>query len=943
MKKFIVAKGIKVHNLKNIDIKIPLNKLTVITGVSGSGKSSLAFNTLYAEGQRRYVESFSSYARQFLERIDKPDVDHIEGIQAAIAIEQKNPVKNRRSTVGTATEIHDYFRLLFAKIGKTFCNECGSIVKKDSVSNILSDISTLEIGTKALIVFPVEIEKDIDIENHIARLKERGIVRILAFNEIVDISDQLDSIKLRKKKRVKLIFGIVDRVKIKDNIDERLTDAIETAYTLGYGRVSIAFPKNNPCKKEGTAACWEVKWKYSNRFMCNKCDIEYPEPEPQLFSFNNPLGACKTCQGFGNIIEVDMDLVIPDKTKSINEGTIAPWNTPKFLPFKEELIESASKHNIPINIPYNKLNDEQLNLIMNGTKDFYGITEFFKKLDRKKYKMHVRVFLSKYRGYNRCPSCSGVRLNKSALDIKINNYNIADICAMNIENSSDFFKGLKLSKYEKNVANMILNEIDKRLEYMVHVGLGYLTLDRLTRSLSGGEAQRVNITTSLGSSLVNTLYILDEPSIGLHSRDTDRLIWTLKKLRDIGNTVIVVEHDKAIISAADNILDIGPDAGEHGGEVVYQGCVNHVLFNKDTQAKSRSLTIKYLSGINNINFPANRRKPSKKQITIQGATQNNLKCVDVSFPLNTFVCVTGVSGSGKSTLIKDTLYGAVKSKINTHTGNVGKHKSITGTKFIKDIILADQSPIGKTPRSNPITYVKVFDEIRKLFASTKSAKALNKKAGHFSFNIPGGRCDNCDGGGQEKIEMQFLADIYVTCEYCQGKRFRNEILEIKYKDKNIHEVLCMTVDKASIFFKDSSKISIGLQYLQETGLGYLRLGQSATTLSGGEAQRLKLATFMAKSTIDGTLFIFDEPTTGLHFHDIQKLLNCFNKLVDLGHSLLVIEHNIDVIKCSDYVIDLGPEGGDNGGEIIGYGTPEEIARIGNSYTGKYLRKGLNQS
>jgi len=938
MKKFIIAKGINVHNLKNIDIKIPLNKLTVITGVSGSGKSSLAFNTLYAEGQRRYVESFSSYARQFLERIDKPNVDHIEGIQAAIAIEQKNPVKNRRSTVGTATEIHDYFRLLFAKIGNTFCKECGGIVKKNSVSDILSDISTLEIDTKALIVFPVEIKQNIDIENCIAMLKERGIVRILALGDIVDISDQLASAKLTNKKRLKHIFGIVDRVKIKDNIEERLTDAIETAYTLGFGRMSIAFP----CDKSNTSASWQIKWKYSNNFMCNACEIEYPEPEPLLFSFNNPLGACKTCQGFGNIIEVDMDLVIPDKTKSIKEGAIAPWNTPKFLPFKEELIESTPKHKIPIDIPYNDLNDEQLGLIMNGTKDFYGITEFFKKLDKKKYKMHVRVFLSKYRGYNRCPACSGVRLNSAALGVKIKDYNIADICAMNIESSYAFFKGLKLSKYEKDVATMILNEIEKRLEYMVHVGLGYLTLDRLTRSLSGGEAQRVNLTTSLGSSLVNTLYILDEPSIGLHSRDTDRLIWTLKKLRDIGNTVIVVEHDKAIISAADNILDIGPDAGENGGEVVYQGNVSTILSNKGKQTKNRSLTVKYLSGINSINFSTNRRKLSKKQITIKGATQNNLKCVDVSLPLNIFVCVTGVSGSGKSTLIKDTLYGAVKREISLHTGNIGKHKSVTGTKYIKDIILADQSPIGKTPRSNPVTYVKVFDDIRKLFASTKSAKALNKKAGHFSFNIPGGRCDNCDGGGQEKIEMQFLADIYVTCEYCQGKRFRNEILEIKYKDKNIHEVLNMTVDEASLFFKDSSRISVGLQYLQETGLGYLRLGQSATTLSGGEAQRLKLATFMAKSNIDGTLFIFDEPTTGLHFHDIQKLLNCFNKLVDLGHSLIVIEHNIDVIKCSDYVIDLGPEGGDNGGEIIGCGTPEEIARIENSYTGRYLRESLTQ-
>lgn len=946
MIRYIIAKGIRVHNLKNIDVKIPLKTLTVITGVSGSGKSSLAFDTLYAEGQRRYVASFSAYARQFLERIDKPDVDHIEGIPAAIAIEQKNTVKNRRSTVGTATEINDYLRILFAKIGKTYCKKCGALVKKDFVTDVVTRVSGLEIGTKILICFPISANYDIDNKTFLTGLKERGIIRILADENIVDISGQHTADNLPDIKGFKSVYAIIDRISIKEGIQERLTDAIETAYALGLGRVGIAFvcgeSHDKLYDKECVSQVWKVKWKHSSHFMCNECEIEYPDPEPQLFSFNNPMGACNMCQGFGNTIEIDMDLVVPDKTKSIREGAIAPWNTPKFLPFKKELMRSASKYNIPVDVPYQKLDKAQTRLITEGTDDFYGISEFFKKLDAKKYKMYVRVFLSKYRGYKTCHSCSGTRLNNSALHVKIDDLNIAEICSMNIEKASQFFKALELNRYEKEVSHLILSEIKKRLDYMTQIGLGYLTLDRLTRTLSGGESQRVNLAASLGSSLVNTLYILDEPSIGLHARDTERLIWTLKRLRDIGNTVIVVEHDNTIISSSDNIIDIGPGAGENGGAIVYQGSINDLLSDcKDQINTDKSLTAQYLLNKMKINTPEKRRKPTKKSILLKGASQNNLKGIDVSFPLDLFVCVTGVSGSGKSTLIQDTLYGAIKNKINGYNGFTGKYKTISGQTHINDIILADQSPIGRTPRSNPVTYVKVFDEIRRLFASTKPARALNKGAGHFSFNVPGGRCENCDGGGQEKIEMQFLADIYVTCEYCQGKRFRKEILEIKYKDKNIYEVLNMTVDEASEFFKESSKISAGLRYLQDTGLGYLRLGQSATTLSGGEAQRLKLATFMAKSVADRMLFIFDEPTTGLHFHDIQKLLKCFNRLVETGHSLIVIEHNIDVIKCSDYVIDLGPEGGDNGGQVIGCGTPEEIAKIENSFTGKYLRKCLS--
>lgn len=992
MKHSIIARGIKVHNLKNVNLKIPLRRFIVITGVSGSGKSSLAFDTLYAEGQRRYVESFSSYARQFLERMDKPDVDHIEGIPPAIAIEQKNPVKNRRSTVGTATEINDYLRLLFAKIGKTYCERCKNPVESNSITDVQKKVMGLQKGTKIIVVFPIIDSKEISSEGIISRLKEQGIVRVLVDGNIIDISQSTDigatvmgsetnknsgithepaTHNLFNIERSESVYGVIDRLTVKDGIEDRLTDAIETAYRLSAGRVGIAFPADAPANmthndsssgpkpaapvpQQGTSSqkplpeassIWKVKWNFSSRFVCNLCNIEYPEPVPQRFSFNNPIGACPECQGFGQTIEIDMDLVIPDKKRSIAEGAIAPWNSPRYSPYLKELIKNAARYNIPVDTPFQRLNKTQIRLIIDGADNFYGINEFFNRLEQKKYKMHIRVFLSKYRGYARCSSCSGTRLNRLALNVKIKNLNIADICSMNIEDAYGFFKDLKLDNYEADVADLILNEIRKRLGFMLQVGLGYLTLDRLTRTLSGGEAQRVNLATSLGSSLVNTLYILDEPSIGLHPRDTSSLIWTLKKLRDIGNTVVVVEHDREIIKAADEIIDIGPGAGENGGHIVYQGVIETLkaispLEDSDAgfqKTISKSLTMQYLSGKKDIKVPDKRRIPSHRIITLKGAGQNNLKDIDVSFPLDLFVCVTGVSGSGKSTLIEDTLYGALKKKIGGYSGAIGKHDSITGHEYISDVILVDQSPIGRTPRSNPITYIKVFDEIRNIFANTREARLRNKGPGHFSFNVSGGRCDNCEGGGQERIEMQFLADIYVTCEYCQGKRFRKEILEIRYKHKNIHEVLEMTIDDAAEFFKESGRISRGLRYLQDTGLGYLRLGQPATTLSGGEAQRLKLATYMARGASERILFVFDEPTTGLHFYDIQKLLNCFNKLIESGHSIIVIEHNMEVIKCADYLIDLGPEGGDNGGQVVGCGTPEEIASLNNSYTGKYLR------
>ena len=962
MKKSIIARGIRVHNLNNIDIEIPLRKLAVITGVSGSGKSSLAFDTLYAEGQRRYVESFSAYARQFLERVDKPDVDHIEGIPPAIAIEQKNPVKNRRSTVGTATEINDYLRLLFARIGKTYCTKCGETVQNDTIFQITDYVLSLPESTKFMVTFPLRISKKISSDMQVSALRERGVIRILADNTIIDISSTPEDFDIRKYKTV---AGVVDRLVVGKKIKSRLTDSLETAYRLGSGYLSIFYlsedikesnkksTKKNPSwKKRKTISINNTEWtamSFSSHFRCNNCDIEYKTPTHHLFSFNNPLGACKKCQGFGHTIEIDMDLVIPDKTKTVNEGAIAVWNSPAYSGLLEELQAAAPAHNIPLDIPYNKLTKSQLKLIDEGAEDFCGVSEFFSLLEEKKYKMHVRVLLSKYRCYTICAECNGTRLDPSAHNVRINKHNITDVCSMSIDDAYSFFEKIKLSKYDEEVGRILLLEIKKRLGYMVKVGLDYLTLDRMTRTLSGGEAQRVNLTTSLGSSLVNTLYILDEPSIGLHPRDTKRLIDILIQLRDIGNSVVVVEHDRDIIKSADYLIDIGPGAGENGGNVVYAGDV------KKISSRNGSLTGQYLKGKKQIELPDTRRKLTKSYIEIIGAAENNLKKIDVRFPLNVFTCVTGVSGSGKSTLIQDTLYGALKRRMGIYPGHIGIHKNLTINGHIDDVIMVDQSPIGRTPRSNPITYVKVFDYIRKIFASTREARLHGYTQGSFSFNVKGGRCDYCEGCGYIKVDMQFLADVYVTCDQCHGKRFRKDVLEVCYKDKNIHEVLEMTVSEAMVFFSTRNKHSMtsemnsslsratshiqkGLKYLSDTGLGYLRLGQPATTLSGGEAQRLKLATYMAKGRHEKILFIFDEPTTGLHFDDIRKLLDCFQKLINNGHSVIVIEHNLDILKCADHIIDLGPEGGKGGGYVLGSGTPEKITKLKKSYTGKFLKE-----
>lgn len=937
MKRSIIARGIRVNNLKNIDIEIPHKKLVVITGVSGSGKSSLAFDTLFAEGQRRYVETFSAYARQFLERMDKPDIDHIEGIPPAIAIQQKNPVKNRRSTVGTATEINDYLRLLFSRIGKTYCSTCKRHVQIDTVSQIADTVLSLPEGTRFLVAFPITISQKVSGQTQVNLLKERGLVRILADNTITDITTEIKDWDIRTAKSV---YGIIDRLVVKDIMKERLADALETAYRLGAGQLSIIYniqdsPAHPDVHGQGHPLTIQdspwIELKYSKHFFCSYCAIEYPEPVPALFSFNNPLGACSQCQGFGYTIEIDMDGVIPDKEKTLNDGAIAPWNTPAYRSMFESLEKVSAKHHIPLDIPFRKLKKEQVKLILDGTDEFCGIHDFFAWLEQRKYKMHVRVFLSKYRRYALCPACNGCRLKNQALNVLINHKHISDVCAMTIDESYRFFEELRLNEYEKNISRLLLQEIKKRLDYMMKVGLEYLTLDRMTRTLSGGEAQRVNLTTSIGSSLVNTLYILDEPSIGLHPRDTDRLIQLLERLRNIGNTVIVVEHDQEVIRAADEIIDIGPGAGENGGMLVYQGTF------KDLPARNGSITGQYLKGDKAIKIPARRREPSVRAIVLKGASQNNLKGIEVTFPLHMLVCVTGVSGSGKSTLVQDTLYGAIKKKREGYTGFIGHYESIQGIQFIHDVILVDQSPIGRTPRSNPITYVKIFDDIRKLFASTRDAKIRNLSAGSFSFNVVGGRCEHCEGAGSIRVDMQFLADIYVTCDKCDGKRFNKKVLDIKYKNKNIHETLEMTVDEAIIFFHDSSRIAKGLRFLQDTGLGYLRLGQPATTLSGGEAQRLKIATYMAKENLDAMLFIFDEPTIGLHMDDVQKLLTCFQRLIQAGHSLIVVEHNLDVIKSADYIIDLGPEGGGAGGYIVGCGSPEQISHIERSYTGRYLK------
>jgi excinuclease ABC subunit A len=945
----LIVRGARTHNLKNVDVTLPFGKLIVITGVSGSGKSSLAFDTIYAEGQRRYVESLSAYARQFLERMEKPDVDRIEGICPAIAIRQKNSARNPRSTVGTTTEIHDYMRLLYARVGRTFCRQCGQEVVRETAEIVAMRLGGLPEGTRILVGFEIPVvamavdprastaesgESDDDgeaaeeasvakasvdpIAETIQSLRRRGYGRLLVDGRATAFDD-VDLERLRSRTTLEVV---VDRLRIEGDLRSRLTDSIETAYREGGG---AAFAVN---------ADTGERLAFSERFECRACGIAYETPQPRLFSFNNPFGACPTCHGFGNIIELDMDLVVPDPFKSINQGAIEPWSKPHYRAQLAELKRAARRRGVRLDVPWANLTDEERQFVIEGDGDYHGIRGFFRWLERKKYKVHVRVFLSRYRGYLVCPDCKGTRLRREARDVRVGGRTIDEVSALTVRDAQRFFAELKLSEKDAAIADKVLREIRRRLGFLSDVGLDYLTLDRLSSTLSGGEAQRINLATSLGSALVGTLYVLDEPSIGLHPRDNQRLIDILQQLRDQGNTVLVVEHDEEMIRVADHIVDIGLGAGEQGGRIVYSGDLSGLL------QEPRSLTAKYLRHELAIPVPLQRRRGAPQKLRLRGASEHNLKNIDIEIPLNTLTCVTGVSGSGKSTLVHDVLYAAIKRAKGDWDRRVGAFRGLDGLEYIGDAILVDQTPIGRTPRSNPVTYLKAFDPIRELFAQTKDARSRGLTASHFSFNVPGGRCEACQGEGQVRIEMQFLADVFVPCEQCDGMRFKPQVLEVRYRGKNIHQVLEMTVREALAFFSQSPKVLRRLQVLDEIGLGYLRLGQPAPTLSGGEAQRIKIAAHLASFGGEQLLYILDEPTTGLHFDDIAKLLAAFRKLVEAGHTLVVIEHNLDVVKTADYVIDLGPEGGDAGGFVVAAGTPEQIAQVEASHTGRALRQVL---
>ncbi len=952
----IEVRGARVHNLKNISVSLPHNKLTVVTGVSGSGKSSLAFDTIYAEGQRRYVESLSAYARQFLERMDKPDVDEITGIAPAIAIRQKNATRNPRSTVATQTEIYDYLRLLYARAGQTFCHVCRREVKKDSPESAADEIlAEFAEGTRFYVLFPIQengsrkdaktqrkttkkkavVRSDeLSVSAYLILLLQQGFSRLYRDGEVIELQKPEDYLF----DNFDGTYVLIDRLKADKEIRQRLVDSLETCFREGHAAHIVSSSAFQVSSLDPTNEKLETRNQellFSDKYICKYDGTVYEEPEPHLFSFNSPFGACPVCQGFGNTIGVDYDLVIPNPLLSIKDGAIEPFTRPQHAWAHKELLKYAASAKIDITTPFADLDDYQQNAIIYGDEGWRGIKGFFKWLDTKKYKLHVRVFLAKYRGYTRCPECDGARLRQEARDVKIGMLSLPEIVAMSITDAAAFFDQLTLSEEREKIADKILLEIRRRLKFLVDVGLDYLTLSRVAATLSGGEAQRIQLATNLGSLLVGTLYVLDEPSIGLHPRDNARLIKILENLRDIGNTLLVVEHDEDTMRAADHILDIGLFAGELGGNVVFEGNFQKLLKDKS------SLTARYLRGDSEIKIPQKRKKKTKQMIAITGAREHNLQNISVDIPLEMLVCVTGVSGSGKSTLVHDILYAGLKKKRGEWNAHVGLFKELSGSDLIDDVILVDQSPIGRTPRSNPVTYIKAYDAIREVFAGTQTAKSKGYNSSHFSFNVPGGRCETCQGSGTVTVEMQFLADVELTCEDCRGTRFREEILGVKHKGKNIDEVLGMTVREAQMFFKDVKKLTSRLKTLEEVGLGYLRLGQSATTLSGGEAQRVKLAAHLAQKTRSNTLFIFDEPTTGLHFEDINKLLTAFRALIDNGGSLVVIEHNLDVIKTADHVIDLGPEGGVGGGEVVATGTPEQIAKNEKSHTGRYLKGLLN--
>ncbi len=955
----LTVRGARTHNLKGIDLTLPHRRLIVVTGVSGSGKSSLAFDTIYAEGQRRYVESLSAYARQFLERMEKPDVDAIDGIAPAIAIRQKNSVRNPRSTVGTSTEIHDYLRLLWARVGRTICRPCGREVERESPDVVADRLMALPADTRLLVGFDYPILKlllpaegaaddaDRDAENGtsgdlplgrgngtdpaadplletLRALRRRGFGRLLVSGRTRSVEDALaDPEDLRD---LATLAVVVDRLRMAPDVRGRLTDSIETAFREGEGALFAI--------EVDAAGTPTATHRFSERFECRSCGIPYEVPQPRLFSFNNPFGACPVCHGFGNVIELDLSLVVPDPSKSIDGGAIEPWTKPYYRSWLVQLKRAAKDAAVRLDVPWSALSDDERRFVVEGEGAYDGVRGFFRRLERKKYKVHVRVFLSRYRGYLTCPECAGTRLRREARDVRVGGRTIDDVCALTVTAASEFVNGLTLSEKDAAVAEKVLKEIRRRLAFLTDVGLDYLTLDRLSSTLSGGESQRINLATSLGSALVDTLYVLDEPSIGLHPRDNARLIAILQQLRDQGNTVLVVEHDADMIRVADEVVDLGLGAGEQGGRVIYAGPAEGLL------GEPRSLTARYLRDELAIPVPASRRRSGAQKLRVWGAAEHNLREIDVEIPLGLLTCVTGVSGSGKSTLVHDVIYAAIKRAKGDWDRRVGRHARLEGTEFLTDAVLVDQQPIGRTPRSNPVTYLKAFDPIRELFAATKDARARGLTASRFSFNVPGGRCEACEGEGVVRVEMQFLADVFVPCDECDGKRFRPQVLEVRYKGRNIDRVLDLTVREALAFFAGAPKVIRRLQVLDEIGLGYLRLGQPATTLSGGEAQRVKIASHLGSQSGERMLYLLDEPTTGLHFDDIVKLLAAFKKLLHAGHTLLVIEHNLDVLKTADWIIDLGPEGGEAGGQVVAAGTPEQVAAVAASHTGRHLQRML---
>ncbi len=962
----ITLRGVRVHNLKSVDLDIPRRQLVVFCGLSGSGKSSLALDTLYAEGQRRYIESFSAYTRQFLQRLEKPEAERIDGIPPAIAVTSKNTGRSSRSTVGTATETSDYLRLLMAKIGHVYCAKCGQEVRRDSPQNAAETLAKLLAGTRYMVAFRCELAEGKGLEQLVVDLREDGFVRAVINGRLENLDEIVpstagwwgDPASPKTSSPVPSppspIYAVVDRLTAGGAGDSRLRDSLETAFSKGRGRCYALVDERETDETNSDTDLPDAllrspqveidnrPWRrigFSTQLACENCGIDYPNPEPRLYSFNSPLGACPECEGFGNVIGLDMDLVVPDPAKSLREGAIAPWNTPSYAHELKELIALAPDYGIPLDVPFRQLSDEHRRLIAQGVPErkFGGLEGFFAWLERRKYKMHIRVFLSRWRSFRTCPSCHGARLRPEALAARISGKNIGEIAAMKVRDATAFFRALDIPDFERQVGRMMLEQVEARLSFLEAVGLGYLTLDRTLRTLSGGEARRVALTSALGSSLVNMLYVLDEPSIGLHPRDINQLLAAIKQLRDRANTVVVVEHEEAIIRAADQVVEIGPGAGERGGRIVFQGTPAEMEQSPD------SLTGDYLAGRRGLNGAGRRRPPNHGWIRLAGATGNNLRHITVEFPLGVLCLVTGVSGSGKSTLVQDTLYPALCRRLRKDAAKPYPHDDVFGDGQLDDVILIDQSPIGRSPRSNPVTYLKAFDEIRAVFADTVEARTRGYNAGHFSFNVDGGRCSACHGDGYVQIDMQFLADVYMRCSQCNGARYRDEILDITYRGRNISDVLEMTVREAFTFFRGQPKVQARLKRLIDVGLDYVRLGQPANTLSGGEAQRLKLAGYMSTARRGRCLFLLDEPTTGLHFSDVVQLLDCFDALLAVGHSLIVVEHNLQIMRAADHIIDLGPGAADEGGQVVAKGTPEMVARTSGSVTAGFLAKVLKET